>query len=103
MARNERRFKLKFTEESKAQIKSLKLTPAARADYKATVKALKLLEQNPRHNSLISHPYHSREGPNREPIFESYAQAKRPSPYRVVWYYGSERRTIVVYDIVPHP
>jgi len=96
-------FSLNFTDESRNQLEALKKNKSTQAAYKATVKALRFLMSNPKHNSLNSQRYHSRQGPDGEPVFESYAQAKRPNPYRIFWFYGPEQGMITVLNIVPHP
>ena len=96
-------FSLLFVKESREQLKALKNNKSRQAEYKATIKTLQFLKTNPRHNSLNSHQYYSRRGPNGEKVFESYAQAKRPNPYRVFWFYGPTGRAITVLSIVPHP
>ena len=96
-------FELDFTYVSKEQLSLLKNDKSQKAAYKAVTKALRYLKNNPRHNSLNSKPYQSIKGPNREKIFESYAQQKRPSPYRIFWYYGPEKGVITILNIIPHP
>ena len=71
--------------------------------YKAVKKTLKFLAMNPRHNSLQTHEYISLKGPNREKVFEAYAQQKTPAAYRVFWYYGPLQGIITIVAITPHP
>ena len=95
-------FKLIFPKTSRDDLARLKADKGRASEYKATIKALGFLQADPRHKSLNSQKYQSLKGPNGEPVFESYVQANRPSPYRIFWYYGSGK-TITVLNIVPHP
>ena len=96
-------FELEWTDEAKAIYAQLKTDPAKIVRYKAVKKTLKYLTLNPRHPSLQTHPFLSLEGPNGEKVFEAYAQQKTPAAYRVFWYYGSKRGTIVLLTITAHP
>jgi len=94
----------------------LSLTPTAREDlkeikgsqhlgkrFKAVSKALKYLQENPRHPSLQTHKYASLAGPNGEEVFEAYAEQDTPAAYRIFFFYGKTRGEIVVIAITPHP
>ena len=96
-------FTLVFTKQSEQQVSDLKGDQSRKADYKAVEKTLRYLAQNPRHPSLQSQQYHSLRGPNKEKVFESYAQHKRPSAFRVFWFYGPDRGEITILNIIPHP
>ena len=96
-------FELEWTEEAKAIYDLLKANPSEKIRYNAVRKTLQYLSKNPRHNSLQTHPFLSLEGPNGEKVFEAYAQQKTPAAYRVFWYYGSKRGTIIVLTITAHP
>lgn len=96
-------FGIFFTETSEQQLEGLKKSKSSKAEYQAVVKTLRFLSENPRHPSLNSQPFRSLSGPNKEQVFESYAQHKRPSAYRVFWYYGPGRGEITILNIVPHP
>ncbi len=96
-------FVLFFTETSEQQLKGLRDSKSNKAEYKAVVKTLRFPAENPRHPGLNSQPYRSLSGPDKEPVFESYAQHRRPSAYRVFWYYGPGRGEITILNIVPHP
>lgn len=61
------------------------------------------METNLRHQSLHTHEFTSKKGPQGEKMFESYAENNTPAAYRIFWYYGKERGTIVVTAITPHP
>lgn len=66
-------------------------------------KALGYLSINPRHPSLNTHKYTSLIGPNKEEIFETYAENKKPAAYRIFWYYGPKKNQITILAITPHP
>lgn len=98
------RFELGFTEEAEENLKELKENPSLQKQYKAVVKALRFLEQNPRHPSLQTHPYYSFSSPKGEKIFEAYAEQHTPGAYRIFFYYDSSvRNRIVIFAITPHP
>ena len=96
-------FELDFSNEAEAQLKSLKENKGLAKRYKAVKKALKTLQQNPRHPSLQTHPYYSIKGPHDEKVFEAYAEQHTPAAYRIFFCYGSPRGTIMILTIVPHP
>ncbi len=96
-------FLLSFTPSAKQSLKNLKDNAHLEKNFKAVVKALKYLAENPRHPSLQTHQYHSLSGPSGEKIFEAYAQQDTPAAYRIFFYYGSTRYEIVVFAITPHP
>lgn len=96
-------FELHFSKEAKAKLKDLKENKGLAKRYKAVKKALKNLRQNPRHPSLQTHPYLSLNGPDGEKVFEAYAEQHTPAAYRIFFYYGSTRGTIMILTIVPHP
>ena len=72
-------------------------------------KALCYLETNPRHPSLETHEYKSLEGPNKEKVYEAYAQNNTPGAYRIFFCYmkeesgGKKQAVISVIAITPHP
>ena len=67
-------FTIYFTKESEEQLSHLRENKSSEAEYKAVSKAIRFLQENPKHPSLQSQPYHSLKGPKKEPVFESYAQ-----------------------------
>ncbi len=96
-------FQIEWTEEAKETYALLKGDASQKIPYKAVKKTIKLLTQNPRHNSLQTHPFLSLEGPNKEKVFEAYAQQKTSAAYRVFWYYGPSRGIITIFTITSHP
>jgi len=95
-------FELDFSNEAKTQLKSLKENKGLTKRYKAVKKALQTLQQNPRHPSLQTHPYHSLKGPHDEKVFEAYAEQHTPAAYRIFFYYGPAKGEITISTIVPH-
>jgi len=90
-------FELHLSKEAETQLKDPK-------ENKGVVKkALKQLQQNPKYPSLQTHPYISLFGPNGEKVFEAYAEQHTPAAYRIFFCYGSQRGTIMVIAILPHP
>ena len=96
-------FELEWTHEAEVNYNSLKRNASQKKRYEAVKKTLKLLAMNPRHNSLQCHPYESLTGPNKEKVFEAYAEQNTPAAYRVFWYYGPSRGVITILAITPHP
>jgi hypothetical protein len=96
-------FYLIFTLTAKNSLKELKHSPQLYKRFKAVAKALKYLAENPRHRSLQTHEYFSLKGPDKEKVFEVYAEQDTPAAYRIFFYYGKHRGEIVVFAITPHP
>ena len=96
-------FRLFLTAEAKRTLESLQRSPSDAKRYKAVVKALKFLAQNPRHPGLQTHEFTSLEGPRGEKIFEAYAEQATPAAYRIFWYYGPHQKEITVFTITAHP
>jgi len=96
-------FKLTWSAEAKETYNILKNDPSQKKHYNAVKKTLKFLATNPRHNSLQTHEFTSRKGPNGEKIFEAYAEQNTPAAYRVFWFYGTGTGVITVFYITQHP
>lgn len=101
---------LRFTDEARANLKSLRAAPSRAGTLRQVEKTLGLLETNPRHPSLETHKYDSIAGPNGEDVFEAYAQNRTPGAYRVFFVNGPDRiegrkrmPVITVVAITPHP
>lgn len=101
---------LRFTDEARANLKSLRAAPSKAGTLRQVEKTLGLLETNPRHPSLETDKYDSITGPNGEEVFEAYAQNRTPGAYRVFFVYGSDRTggrkripVITIVAITPHP
>lgn len=97
------RFFLSFTPTAEANLRKLKISPHLKKRFKAVAKALKFLQENPRHNSLETHEFYSLKGPDREKVFEAYAEQDNPSAYRIFFFYGKRRGEIIIIAITPHP
>ena len=96
-------FELEWTDEAKATYNHLKTNAAQKKRYKAVKKTIEFLAKDPRHPSLQTHPYYSLKGPNKEKVFEAYAQQKTPAAYRVFWFYGPSKGKITIFAITSHP
>ena len=90
------KFILNFTPTAKEAQRQLKQNSFLSKRYKAVVKALKFLQENPKHQSLQTHQYYSLKGPKAEKIFEAYAEQNTPAAYRIFFYYGPRKREITV-------
>ena len=97
------KFALYLTPTAKKSLKQLKKDLGLKKRYKAVIKTLKLLSENPKHPSLQTHLYYSIPGPKGEKIFEAYVEQKTPAAYRVFFYYGPDKREITIFAITPHP
>lgn len=96
-------FTLEFTEIASQKLSLLASNPAYQKEYKASLKALAYLEQNPRHPALRTHKYEVLSRKYGCPVFEAYAQNNTPGAYRIFWHYGPQKDTIRILDIVEHP
>jgi hypothetical protein len=96
-------FELEWTDEANAVYERLKGNPAEKARYRAVKKTLEFLSENPRHPGFQTHPFSSVVGPKGEKVCEAYTQQNTPAAFRVFWYYGSKRGTIVLLTITAHP
>ncbi len=94
-------FKLKFTNEAKKSLDSLKKIDPKK--HRKVLKTLGLMEINLRHPSLNTHKYDSISGSNGEEVFEAYVENKTPAAFRVFWYYGPNRDELTILAITPHP
>lgn len=97
------KFILSFTPTAKRVLKDLKGNSDQKKKYKAVVKALHFLSQNPKHPSLQTHLYHSVHGPNDEKIFEAYAEQNTSAAYRIFFYYGPHKGEIIIFAIISYP
>jgi hypothetical protein len=93
-------FRITLTEQVETTLRELERD---QRKLRRVVKALTFLEADPKYSSLNSHPYQTREGPNREPIFESYVENNTPSAWRIWWFYGPEQGEITIVEVGAHP
>lgn len=82
--------------------------PNQQAKLKKVRRALKRLEENPRHPGLHSHQYESFPVDRDVKVWDSYVENNTPSAWRIFWQYGpddpdSGERVITVLAISPHP
>ena len=97
------KFILCVTPAAAKALKELKEDKGLQKRYKAVVKTLKFLSENPRHPSLQTHEYTSIKGPKGEKIFEAYAEHETPAAYRIFFHYGPRREEITIFAMTPHP
>jgi len=97
------KFVLNFTASASAILKKLKYSRDSIKKYKAVIKTLQFLQDNPKHPSLQSHKYHSIKGSEGQEVFEVYAEQDTPAAYRIFFYYGSQKGQITVFAITSHP
>jgi len=71
--------------------------------FRKFVKALDLLRNNPRHNSLHTHEIFSLSDRYGIKIFQSYLENKTPAAGRIFWAYGPGKAEITILAIEPHP
>ncbi len=96
-------FAVEWTYEARNNDNVIKNDPSQKKRYKAVVKTIRFLAQDPSHKSLQTHEYSSLKGPHEEKIFEAYAEQNTPAAYRVFWYYGTARGVITLIAITSHP
>lgn len=80
-----------------------KLSGKEKKLFTKLVKALKLLETNPRSNSLATHDIDALSLKYGFKVFQSYLENKVPSAGRIFWAYGPEKAQITILAIEPHP
>lgn len=71
--------------------------------FKKLVKALALLQTNPRHNGLATHEIDELTRRFGIKVFQSYLENNVPSAGRVFWAYGPDKGDITVLAVEPHP
>ena len=96
------RFNLSFTPTAITALKEIKEDAGLEKRYKAVTKALRLLSDNPRHPGLQTQQYFSFSGPNKEKVFEAYAEQNTPAAYRIFFYYGPSRGEITIFAITSY-
>ncbi len=96
-------YEIFLVEEAKNDLLTLELNPGLKKRLKAVKKALAYLQNNPRHPGLNTHKYTELKGPRDEEVFEAYAENNTPGAYRILWYYGPDKKQITVFAIIPHP
>ena len=92
-----------LVEELGRKARSDDLTKSELELYRKIRKALKHLEQNPRHPGLHSHEITSLTRMHGVRIWESYLENKKPGARRIFWIYGPNKREISIIGIERHP
>jgi hypothetical protein len=80
-----------------------KLSGKEKTLFTKLVKALKLLETNPRSNSLSTHVIEALSIKHRFKVFQSYLENNVPAAGRIFWTYGPCKGQITILAIEPHP
>ena len=87
--------------ESKYQVG--KLSGKEKILFNKLIKAFRLLESNPRSNSLATHEIDALSIKYGFKVFQSYLENKVPSAGRIFWAYGPDKGQITILAIEPHP
>jgi hypothetical protein len=100
-------YKLRFAKRAAETLAALEHGGAnEQAKLKKIRRALKRLEENPRHPGLASHPYESFPVDRDVKVWDSYVENRTPSAWRIFWCYGPDEGrepVITVLAITPHP
>jgi hypothetical protein len=97
------KFKIEFAELADLQMDVLELDKSKKGILKQVKKALGYMETNLKHPSLKTHKFNEIESPFGGDVFESYAQNRAASAYRIFWVYGPNKAEITVLAVTPHP
>lgn len=105
------RYTLRFAKRASATLQLLADGgPNERAKLAKVRRALRRLEENPRHPSLHSHLYESFPVDRDVKVWDSYVENRTPSAWRIFWQYGPDEfrdgqpvKIITVLAISPHP
>jgi hypothetical protein len=101
-------YKLRYAKQADEMLSALDNDPAQQAKLRKVRKALKYLENNPRHPGLHSHPYESFPVDRDVKVWDSYVENNTPGAWRIFWRYGPDepdgnQPVITVLYIGPHP
>lgn len=80
-----------------------KLNGKEKTLFTKLVKAFKLLETNPRSNSLSTHEIDALSIKHGFKVFQSYLENNVPAAGRIFWTYGPCKEQITILAIEPHP
>lgn len=86
-----------------AKFENGKLSGREKTLFTKLIKALKLLETNPRSNSLATHEIDALSAKYGIKVFQSYLENNVPAAGRIFWAYGPEKSQITILAIEPHP
>lgn len=96
-------FEIVLSDEASNHLNALKGAKDKIIVYKAVVKALRSLAENPRHPGLNNHEYSALSGPDGVKVFEAYAQNNKPGAYRIFFCYQPPKAAqVTVIAITPH-
>lgn len=79
------------------------LSGKEKSHFTKLIKAFRLLETNPRSNSLATHEITVLSSKYGIKIFQSYLENNVPSAGRIFWAYGPNKGQITILGIEPHP
>ena len=80
-----------------------KLSGKEKTLFNKLIKAFRLLESNPRSNSLATHEIDALSIKYGFKVFQSYLENKVSSAGRIFWAYGPDKGQITILAIEPHP
>ena len=80
-----------------------KLSGKDKTLFNKLIKSFRLLESNPRSNSLATHEIDALSIKYEFKVFQSYLENKVPSAGRIFWAYGPDKGQITILAIEPHP
>jgi hypothetical protein len=80
-----------------------KLSGKEKTLFTKLIKALKLIETNPRSNSLATHEIDALSAKYGFKVFQSYLENNVPAAGRIFWAYGPDKGQITILAIEPHP
>lgn len=80
-----------------------KLSGKEKTLFNKLIKAFRLLESNPRSNSLATPEIDALSIKYGFKVFQSYLENKVPSAGRIFWAYGPDKGQITILAIEPHP
>lgn len=95
----------RLKESKTAQEQRAELALYNKVKWKRVNKALKLLAQNPRHNSLCAHKFNNLRGagPGGEDVWVAYVENKTPGAWRIFFCYEQGTSDVIaVLSIEPH-
>lgn len=97
-------WELEISATADAELSALKSDPSRKKQCKAVVKALGLLQTNPRHPGLRTHQWKGTNCPHGDKMWEAYAENNTPGAYRIFFCYPPHtQRIICIIAITPHP
>lgn len=97
-------YVIDMSDTAKRQLTNLAQDQGLAKRYKAVVKALKRLSENPRHPALHSHQWQGDPCPHNRPMWEAYAENRTSGAYRIFFCYCPVgQKTIHIIHIVTHP